>query len=204
MNILENVTAESLQTAGLAWANAPLGWEPLPGGGMRVSVPARTDFFQDPAGVMRKNDAPYLWRAVSGDFVAQAHVQPNWVTTYDAGAILAWQDETHWAKICYESTDFGTTAAVSVVTKDVSDDANGANQTQPDLWLQICRAGALFGLHYALDGRSWKMVRLCRLDVAAEIRVGLVAQCPVGPGVKIDWLSFSIEARSVQNIRAGV
>jgi hypothetical protein len=69
---------------------------------------------------------------------------------------------------------------VSVVTRGTSDDANGADLTVPEVWLQIYRAGNVFGMHYALDGRIWRMVRLFRLDVPERIKVGLVAQCPAG------------------------
>ena len=41
------------------------------------------------------------------------------------------------------------------------------------------------------------------LDVPAAVRVGLVAQCPAGPGTTIDFLSFSVEERTAQNIRSG-
>ena len=95
------------------------------------------------------------------------------------------------------------TPAVSVVTNGVSDDANGVDLSVTDLWLQMARAGDVFAMHYSLDGRSWRMVRLFRLAVAPAIRVGLVAQCPVGPGATVDFLSFSVENRTLQNLRGG-
>jgi regulation of enolase protein 1 (concanavalin A-like superfamily) len=140
----------------------------------------------------------------SGDFVAQAHVRPAFASTWDAGALMARHDDHHYAKLCFESTDLGTTAAVSVVTNGFSDDANGADLSVPSLWLQIFRAGDVFGMHYALDGKSWRMVRLFRLPVPPAIRIGLVAQCPSGPGATIDFLSFSVEPRTIQKLRAGV
>ncbi len=190
-------------SSSLTWSHAPERWEPLPSGGIRVTVPGKTDYFQDPSGVVRKDDAPYLWLPVQGDFVAQAHLQPSHLTTWDAAAVMARQDETHWAKICYESTDIGTRAAVSVVTNGISDDANGVDLTVPDLWLQIVRVGDVFGLHYALDGKSWRMVRVFRLPVAPQIQVGLVGQSPAGPGTTVDFLSFSVEGRTVKDLRAG-
>jgi regulation of enolase protein 1 (concanavalin A-like superfamily) len=204
MNLLENLSTQNLAENGLHWDHAPEKWQQLAGGGLRVQVPPKVDYFQDPAGNMSKDDAPYLWKNVSGDFVARAHVRPTFTTNYDAGAILARQDDRHWAKLCYESTDLGTTAAVSVVTNGVSDDANGVDLTVPALWLQVCRVGNVFGLHYALDGQGWRMVRLFRLEVAPEIKVGLVAQCPAGPGTTIDFLYFSLELGTLQNLRAGV
>ncbi len=204
VNLLSDLTPAALAARSLSWEHPPLGWEPLPGGGMRVTVQPRVDYFQDPAGIHQKDDAPFLWLPVSGDFVAQAHVRPAFTTTWDAAALMARFDAQHWAKLCYESTDLGTHAAVSVVTNGVSDDANGADLTAPDVWLQLYRAGDLFGLHYALDGKSWRMVRLFKLAGPPELRLGLVAQCPVGPGTTCDFLSFNVESRTIQKLRAGL
>ncbi len=203
MNLLAELNRESLAARSLSWDHPPLKWEPLPGGGMRVSVQPKVDYFQDPSGVHEKDDAPYLWCPTRGDFVAQAHVQPGFTTTWDAAALMARFDAQHWAKLCFESTDIGTTAAVSVVTNGKSDDANGADLAVPDLWLQIFRAGDVFGMHYALDGKNWRMVRLFKLAGPPEVKIGLVAQCPVGPGTTTDFLSFSVENRTIQKLRAG-
>ncbi len=204
MNLLEDLTPDRLAERGLAWEHAPIHWELLPEGGIRVTVPAKADYFRDPAGKMVNDNAPFLYRNVTGDFVAQAHVRPAFRSTYDSAVIMVRHDEQNWAKICFERTDFGTNAAVSVVTRGVSDDANGADVTVPDLWLQVVRAGDVFALHYALDGKSWRMVRLFHLPVPTTIRVGVVTQCPVGPGTTVDLLNFSIDQREIKNVRAGV
>ena len=47
------------------------------------------------------------------------------------------------------------------------------------------------------------MVRLFRLEVSAAVKIGLVAQCPAGPGTTIDFLSFAVEPRTVKDMRAG-
>lgn len=205
MNLLSQIAPGHLGP--FAWEHEPPRWEPLPGGGLRIYAPANADYFQDPAGVHIRDSAPYLWLPVEGDFVAQARVRPTFNSTYDSACLLVRHDATHWAKICYESTDFGSQAIVSVVTDGCSDDANGVDLTVPDVWLQIARRGDCFGLHYALGEdppQRWRMVRYFRLAVPRQVRVGLVAQCPVGPGSVIDWLSFRLERRSVANLRAGV
>lgn len=205
MNLVSDLNPNTLRTRSLTWEHPPLNWAALPaGGGIRVDVQPRVDYFQDPAGGHNKDDAPYLWLDVTGDFVAQVHLSPTFTTTWDAGALMARFDAQHWAKLCYESTDIGTHAAVSVVTNGKSDDANGANLTAASLWLQILRFGDVFGMHYALDGKSWQMVRLFRLAGPPTMKVGLVAQCPAGPGTTVEFYSFSVEKRAVQNLRAGV
>ncbi len=204
MNLLEKITPDFLALNSFSWLNPPLGWEPLPGVGLHVIVPGKTDYFLNPDGSSPNLNASFLWRPVTGDFVAQTYVRPDFHTTWDAGALMARLDDGHWVKLCFEKTDLGTTAAVSVVTNGISDDANGVDLTVPALWLQLVRLGHQFGLHYALDGHSWRMVRVFRLELPPTIQVGLVAQSPAGPGTTVDFLSFSVESRSIGNIRAGV
>lgn len=201
MDLLRNISQD---LSPLTWTNDPVQWKPLPGGGLRVRAGAKTDFFQNPNGSPGSNTAHLLWLSVEGDFVARTHVRPTFASTYDAGALMMRHDETHWAKICYEATDFGTHAAVSVVTNGVSDDANGADLDAESLWLQIVRQDNLFGLHYSLDGADWRMVRYFTLPVPPQVKIGLVAQSPVGPGTNVDFLSFSVKPRRVSNMRAGV
>lgn len=188
----------------LSWFNPPDKWEPLPSGGVRVFAPAETDYFQNPNGEGGRDSAPLLWVPVEGDFVAQAHVRPTFASTYDAGALMVRHDERHWAKLCFESTDLGTHAAVSVVTNELSDDANGADLEAKAIWLQIVRQGDLFGMHYSPDGQAWRMVRYFALPLPPQVKVGLVAQSPVGPGTSVEFYRFIIESRRVANMRAGV
>jgi regulation of enolase protein 1 (concanavalin A-like superfamily) len=62
----------------------------------------------------------------------------------------------------------------------------------------------LFGLHYSLDGKSWRLVRYFKLTLTDPVQVGLVAQCPAGSGTTVEWLSFTIEPRRVRDLRAGI
>jgi regulation of enolase protein 1 (concanavalin A-like superfamily) len=204
MNLLENLTPQNLAERGLSWNPEPVDWSPLPGGGIRVSAPAKADYFRDPSGSHVNDSAPFLGMDISGDFVARAHVRPTFASTYDSGVIMLRQDAENWAKVCFERTDFGTTAVVSVVTRGLSDDANGADVTVPDVWLQAVRAGNTFALHYSLDGAIWRMVRVFNLAVSAILRVGIVSQSPAGPGTTVDFLQFSIERRTVKNARTGI
>ena len=204
MNLIEKLTPSQLSRHALHWDNPPKQWEALPGGGLRVYAPARADYFRNPTGEHVNDSAPLLWKNVTGNFVAQALVRPTFATTYDSGVIMVRHDEQTWAKLCYEKTDFGTTAAVSVVTHEYSDDANGEELSFPQLWLQIVRVGDVFALHYSADGKAWRMVRVFRLEIPPTVKVGIAAQSPVGPGTTIDFLHFSIEERTVEDLRTGL
>jgi uncharacterized protein len=200
-NLLSNLTEKNLGP--FKWLN-PSHYICLPGGGIRIDAPPKTDFFIDPAGEMTAGSAPHLYLSVTGDFVAQALVSHPFHSTYDASTLMIRSDPTHWAKLCFECTDFGTHAVVSVVTNGVSDDANGVNYTWPAVWLQAVRKGNVFGLHYGPDGEHWNMVRYFTFDAQATVQVGMVAQSPVGDGSQMDFLHFSLKNRSVQDLRTGL
>lgn len=174
-----------------------------------IYAPAKTDWFNNPVpenGVLSAPvaNAPFFYTEVTGDFVFRAKVRPNFKSVYDACALMVIQDEKLWTKAAFEKSDFGTTAAVCVVTNGVSDDANGCNIAQDEVWLQIVRVGDVFCTHYSLDGERFDMVRLFHLPVEKTVKVGIEAQSPAGDGGLRFYSEISLETRTVRNLRAGV
>lgn len=174
-----------------------------------IYAPAKTDWFNNPVpenGQLSAPvaNAPFFYTEVTGDFVFRAKVRPNFKSVYDACALMVIQDEKLWTKAAFEKSDFGTTAAVCVVTNGVSDDANGCNIAQDEVWLQIVRVGDVFCTHYSLDGERFDMVRLFHLPVEKTVKVGIEAQSPAGDGGLRFYSEISLENRTVRNLRAGV
>jgi len=174
-----------------------------------VYAPPKSDFFNNPIPeneVFSKpqGNAPFLYTEVKGDFVVRVRVTPSFVANYDAACIMIIHNENLWLKAAFEKSDFGTTAVVSVVTNIVSDDANGCNINADSVWLQVARVGDNFAVHYSLDGKKFDMVRLCLLPVGATVKVGVEAQCPIGDGCEQTFNGFTIENRTVKNLRAGI
>ena len=179
------------------------------GGEVVIYAPGHTDWFNNPVPVDGKlsdpvANAPFYYTEVTGDFVFRAKVRPNFRTVYDACALMVIQDETLWTKAAFEKSDFGTTAAVCVVTNGISDDANGCNILQDEVWLQIVRVGDVFCTHYSLDGETFYMVRLFHLPVDKTVKVGIEAQCPAGDGGLRFYSHITLEHKTVKNLRAGV
>ena len=174
-----------------------------------IHAPGKTDWFNNPVpenGELSAPvaNAPFLYTEVEGDFVFRAKVRPNFKSVYDACALMVIQDERLWAKAAFEKSDFGTTAAVCVVTNGISDDANGCNIDQDEVWLQIVRVGDVFCTHYSLDGETFYMVRLFHLPVDKTVKVGVEAQSPAGDGGLRFYTDISLEKKTVANLRAGV
>ncbi len=135
----------------------------------------------------------------------QAKVSHDFKDTYDSASLMVMVDLKNWAKACFEMTDFGTHAAVSVVTKQgESDDANGCNLDGNTAWLRVCRVDNTFSFHYSTDGEHFFMMRFFSLPAGKKVRAGLLAQAPVGNGGARIYEDLLIENRTVKNIRFGV
>ncbi|MCL2372711.1 MAG: DUF1349 domain-containing protein [Defluviitaleaceae bacterium] len=181
----------------------------IEGDKITIDAPAITDYFNSPVPEGGKfkppmGNAPFFYTDIEGDFVARVKVKPNFKSTFDACCLMVIQNENIWIKAAYEMSDFNTTAVVSVVTNTLSDDANGCNIASDSLWLQVARVGNNYAIHYSLDGQKYDMVRVFYLDTAATVKVGIEAQCPTGDGGMREFSEFSIEKRTINNLRAGV
>jgi len=175
-----------------------------------IMAPGKTDFFR---GIEEKSEegflpnslsnAPFYYTEIEGNFVIKAKVSHEFKDVYDSASLMIMQNLECWAKACYEYTDFGTHAIVSVVTNGFSDDANGCNLEGNTAWLQMCRVGNNFAIHYSIDGEKFYMVRFFTLPASPIMKVGLLAQCPLGNGGKRVYENLTIEKKTVKNIRAG-
>jgi len=64
------------------------------------------------------------------------------------------------------------------------------------------RRGNLFGLHLRPMGEHG-MVRFFGLELPNTVQVGMVAQCPIGPGAEMDSSRSAWNRRTVNDLRAG-
>lgn len=174
-----------------------------------INATARSDFFC-PGGTGRDGktpeplmSAPLLYTEVEGDFIMRARVRLEFRDTYDSAVLMLMKDSRLWAKACFEKTDFGTHAVVSVVTNGTSDDANGSNVDTGSVWLQACRAGDSFAFHYSLDGVNYYMMRQFWMQAGPVLKAGLAAQAPQGAGGPRYFSDFILEKRTPADIRAG-
>lgn len=173
-------------------------------GTIEIVAPGECDFFVDPATGTAKASAPFYYEKVEGDFTARVLVRPEFRKKYDAGGIFVYDSASKWIKHEFELTDLGHPSAVSVVTDGRSDDANGERLDGVEaVRLQVARRGDFWALHYSLDGRSWRMVRVFHLKMKKAVRVGLEAQSPVGRGCSVLFEGWRIAPGAPKDMRKG-
>ncbi len=181
----------------------------LTSSGVEGTAPAGTDLFVDPSGLSGVaaetllNAHTLLGTPPQGDFTLSARVTPDHRATFDAGVLLAWVDDTNWAKLCFERSPAGTAMIVSVVTRGVSDDANGFVVNAPEARIRLARVGNVLAFH-AHDGDGWSFVRAFTLPgVADALTVGFEVQSPTGDGCHVVFDDIAFERRTVGDLRSG-
>lgn len=168
-----------------------------------MEAQAGKDFFVNPLDGSVKADADFVYEEVKGDFVCRAKISLEHKTMYDAGVLLALEDERHWAKACFELGDYGFKSVCTVMTNGLSDDCNNITVEGDEIWLQLARTGNAFSVHYSFDGETYYMARLCSMPLGETLKVGFEAQSPAGNGGKRYFTDFVIERRTLENPRMG-
>ncbi|MBX7269964.1 DUF1349 domain-containing protein [Micromonospora sp. Llam7] len=187
-----------------------IGWQDVNGGGVEapgsgpLSASARTDWFVDPAGGDPVGSAPLTVARLDGDFQFSALVEAPLAVMYDAVALFVHGDPVTWAKLALERSPGGADMIVTVVTRGVSDDANGVTVAQAGRsWLRISRMGAVYAFHHSADGVRWSLDRLFTLGPAAGHRVGFSVQSPTGEGLSARVSDIRIMPTTLADARDG-
>lgn len=180
-------------------------------GVLKIMAPDNSDYFNSP---MKEDgalpapvaNATLFYTELTGDFIFKAKVSLQFKGTFDASALLIYENENIWAKLALENSDLPCRkpAVVSVVTRRISDDCNGPVIDGNSVWLRIARADDCFAFHYSTDGVEYNMVRLFTFPVGKTVKVGFEAQAPMGEGGERCFEDIVIETRRPQDLRAGI
>jgi uncharacterized protein len=185
------------------WQVAPADWTVGLDGTLHIVAGPRTDLFVDPAGGPAQLGAPRLMAAVEGDFQLSAYVKADLQATFDAGALVLYAADDTWVKLALERSPQGEPMIVSVVTRGLSDDANGRDVADASVWLRISRKGSTCALHASDDGVRWELVRHFAFAAPAGLSAGFLAQSPTGEGCAATFDGLDFVAEPLTELRDG-
>ncbi|MGO4535060.1 DUF1349 domain-containing protein [Leifsonia sp. 2MCAF36] len=161
---------------------------------LTVTADAGSDWTNDAFGGPQQHAATALGFVPTGDFSLSARIRVlTERTTFDAGVLAIWGDRDHWAKLCFEFSPQGEAMVVSVVTNTFSDDCNSVRVPEDAVYLRIVRSGSGWAFHSSADGQYWHFVRVFRLAFDGPVRVGFLAQAPMGDecSAAFDHITYS-------------
>ena len=144
----------------LEWQVAPPDWTVGLDGTLRIVAGPRTDLFVDPAGGAAAARRAAAHGRRRGRLPAQRlRDAPTCRRPSTPARSCSTPPITRWVKLALERSPQGEAMIVSVVTRGLSDDANGRVVTGDGVWLRVSRIGAACALHASDDGVRWELVR---------------------------------------------
>jgi len=192
--------------APLEWRLDPVEWAVEEGGGLSIRAGEKTDLFTDPKDGTKFDAAPAaLFTPPEIPFTLSARVRVGFAATYDAGVLHVRLGDERWAKLCFEYSPQLRPTAVTVVTRETSDDCNSFEVAGNTLWLRVTRSGAAWAFHASADGAWWRLLRYFTLsgDAADLVRVGFLAQSPTGEGCAATFDQITFRPGAPENLRDG-
>jgi uncharacterized protein len=108
-----------------------------------------------------------------------------------------------WVKLALERSPQGEAMIVSVVTRGLSDDANGPVMTGDGVWLRVARMGGACALHASDDGERWAFVRHFAFDAPGGLAAGFLVQSPTGEGCSATFDDVRFVPERLSDLRDG-
>ena len=186
----------------LEWKNQPVDSK-VDFGTLTIVAGDQTDWFNAPDGSIIKGNAPIaLFTPPDDQFTLRARVSVDFLATFDAGVIFVYENESTWAKLCFELSPQGSPMVVSVVTKGTSDDCNSVPIDGTSIYLRVMRDRQAFAFHYSLDGRVWSLVRYFSLGALNQLQMGLSSQAPTGTQCSATFSEVEYRQGALKDIRS--
>jgi len=167
---------------------------------LTISSSPKTDWFVDPFDGTVAKSAPILLFTPDPDYVLSAQVTVKFATKWDAGALMLWGDDHHWAKLSFEFSPDGKPTLVTVVTRGLSDDCNSVQLSADSVYLRIAKSGTTYVFYFSRNGQSWQILRTFSLDTELPVRVGFESQSPAGPGAVAKFSTITYDPHRIGNI----
>lgn len=175
----------------MQWYNEPAAWHDADGQ-IRVSVGGQTDYWRVTRHDFIKDDAPFYYREVSGDFTATVKITGDYAALYDQAGLMVRANASVWLKCGIEFLD-GVQQASAVVTRDFSDWSVVALPDNPrSIWFRVQRIGTALEVYYSRDGAAYTLIRQAYFSDAAALQVGVMGAAPVGDGFDVVFEHLTI------------
>jgi regulation of enolase protein 1 (concanavalin A-like superfamily) len=163
-----------------SWINQQKDYRILSDDSVSITASKETDLFNDAEGGSVAGNAPILAFTPDDAFVLTAKATPDFKRVFDGGFLVVYVDQTHWAKLLFEKSHYGSFSVGSSVTNTYSDDSVNADIPGKDVYLRVTKSKDVFAFYYSLDGVTWRYIRLFSFPSKGQLRMGFASQSPSG------------------------
>lgn len=186
----------------LTWQHPASTWKIDNDQNLTIVADKKTNWYVSPAGDGKWDTSNRLLFKPADDFVLSAKVTVGYHSTWDAGGLVLYSNDSVWAKFGIEVTSNKIPTIVSVVTRAVSDDNNSIAINGASAYLKVAKSGSGIFFYESEDGQNWTIIRAFTLGENLDLKVGFSAQSPVGDGCRVEFSHIQYQPRRV-NLWAG-
>jgi regulation of enolase protein 1 (concanavalin A-like superfamily) len=136
---------------------------------VRIETEAKTDFWQRSYYGFRNENAPALLLECDRNFTFTVRVSFDYQTRFDQCGVIIYGDRENWfkASIEYENNEISRLGSV-VTNLGYSDWATTDIPTPKLIWYRLSRRGPDFLIESAIDGITFKQMRIFHLHYLGE------------------------------------
>ncbi len=186
----------------MTWVNSPQRYQ-VTERGVEITAGAKTDRYIAPNGEYSIANAPRLVMDADENFILTVKITHAFAAKWDAGVLVLDSDEKNWIKFCFERDYTGRHRVVTVVTHDVSDDANSIEIAGNSVYHRLARTGDVIFMYVSEDGKSWFLVRVVNFKSKAPLKVGLQAQAPDSDRADISFSEITYKPVALKDFWKG-
>lgn len=185
--------------------NEVISYAVINGTHLRIVAPGNTDLYTTSDGGYVTNKSPRLLFKPDSSFILTAKIKLEFKSKWDAGALMIYNDSSHYAKFCFEKDFQGQQRIVTVVCNDVADDCNSMPIAGDEIYYRITGSSKsnTFNLYYSENGEKWFGVRGFRLNKTDNLRIGFSAQSPTGKGCSVEFSEINLQERKLKDFWKG-
>ena len=153
--------------------NSPLNLNITGDSVITITSKEKTNLFNSPGNNYYKQNAPMLLFHPDSNFILCAKISAELQEVYDVAALVMYQNNDLWAKLCYENSINKEATVVSVVTRGYSDDCNSIKIADNYIYFCIAKKGNEISFHCSSDNVNWYLVRHFNFDFNTnELMIG--------------------------------
>ena len=177
---------------GMHWLNEPEEWSQHQTTVM-MKVPANTDFWRKTMTNKIKDDAPFYYLEVEGDFEVRVKVKANYDNPDDQAGIMIREDEKNWVKCGIQMV--GTVPHMcSTFTHEWSDWSLHPLPHLPEyMWVHAKKIGDGLEVYISEDSFDWMQIRQGDIVDDQILQVGLYCAAPNSDGFEVTFEDFMIK-----------
>lgn len=192
LSLFFSIQTMAQQQSTMKWFNEPKKWT-AGADTIAFTVEPNTDYWQVTHYGFKRDNGPFYYQEVAGDFVVTVKVSGAYNELFHQAGLMIRTSAQDWIKTGIEYVD-GVQNVSAVVTHKTSDWSVVPRHDSPAaIWLKLTRKGDFVQVEYSFDEQTYQMLRLAYFQPKVKVQIGVVAAAPGKLPFEAKFSDFKVE-----------